>query len=228
MGSITMGPDKRLVKFIKEKYQITNFIETGTYQGGTTEWSADVFKNVYSIEFSEHWYNYTKERLKSRENVNLLFGDTKSILPDLLPKVNNAILWLDAHWCGDHSFGEKDQCPLLVELEIINSFKHLFDKLFIMIDDARLFLSPPHHPHSLTDYPDLAEIMQALTPDRQIYVFNDIILAVPKSYQHEFSILLQNLATEDLKVDVVPMPSIKNQIVRKIRHKISTIITRKK
>ncbi|GAA4197085.1 hypothetical protein GCM10022289_03770 [Pedobacter jeongneungensis] len=228
MGSMTMGPDKRLVEFIKEKYQITNFIETGTYQGGTTEWSADVFKNVYSIEFSEHWYNHTKERLKSRKNVNLLFGDTKSILPDILPEVNNAILWLDAHWCGDYSFGEKDQCPLLVELEIINRFKHLFDKLFIMIDDARLFLSPPPHPHSLTDYPDFSEIMQALTPERQIYVFNDIILAVPKSYRQEFNILLQNLATEDLKVDVVPMPSIKNQIVRKFRYKISTIMTRKK
>jgi len=226
MGIVTMGPDFRLIEFIKDNYEIKNFIETGTFYGGTTEWAAGHFEQVYSVEFSEHWYQKTKERLTVLQNVEILFGDTRSMLPGILGKIDNGILWLDAHWCSDHSYGEDDQCPILDELEIINSFKQLNHKLFILVDDARLFLAPPHHPHSLKDYPDIVAIIDVLKAGkRKIFVFNDIIIGVPEIYGETFCKFLQDLATIDLhkeddSVKVSP-PNLFQRIKNKLKRMLS-------
>jgi len=223
MGIVTMGPDFRLIQFIKEKYNVKNFIETGTFYGGTTEWAAPNFEHVHSIEFSEHWYKTTKERLSHLNNVQIHYGDTRSILPKLLEDTESAVLWLDAHWCSDHSYGEDDQCPLLDELAIINSFTKLQDQLFILIDDARLFLAPPHQPHALKDYPDIVQIINSLTTvPRKIYVFNDIIIGVPLKFENEFDAFLQHIATIDLnkapELLKTPKKSLFKRILRKLSH----------
>lgn len=225
MGIVTMGPDFRLIKFIKDNYQVKNFIETGTFYGGTTEWASDHFEQVYSVEFSEYWYNKTKERLTKHQNVKIIFGDTRSMLPGILSKVNNGILWLDAHWCSDHSYGEDDQCPILDELEIINSFIQLNEKLFILIDDARLFLSPPHHPHSLKDYPDIVAIIDVLKiGKRKIFVFNDIIIGVPEIYGETFGVFLQDIATIDLQKenDKAEIPRL--GLLRRVKNKLKKML----
>jgi hypothetical protein len=222
MGIVTMGPDFRVIEFIKQNYKVSNFIETGTYQGGTTEAASNIFERVFSIEFSEHWYDYTKERLAAVKNIQLFFGDTRAKLPEIMPQIDNAILWLDAHWCSNHSFGEEDQCPILEELDIINSFEKINQNIFILIDDARLFTSPPAVPHSLTDYPDLLTVIDHLKKDRVIYIFNDIIYAIPLIYKKDFDPFLQELATiEENKVVAHQPISLKRQVLIRIKQKLS-------
>ena len=73
---------------------------------------------------------------------------------------SNSLFWLDTHWCSSNSYGEEDQCPLMKEIEIINTSKA--DSI-ILIDDARLFLSPPPLPNSSHFYPGIAEVIEKLT-----------------------------------------------------------------
>ncbi len=210
-----MGPDKRLVEFIKNKYGIQNFIETGTYYGGTTEWASTLFKDVHSIELSEYWYNHTRNRLIDRKNIKLYFGDTREFLPKILSVVDSAILWLDAHWCADNSSGEDDQCPLMQELEIINEHTKNF---FILIDDARLFLAPPPEPNHIKFYPDLLSLIDILRlKNRHVYVYNDIIIAIPIIAKDEFDLFLQGLASQN------QLSPLKSTLYHRIKNKLTKL-----
>jgi glycosyltransferase involved in cell wall biosynthesis len=70
-------------------------------------------------------------------------------------------------------------CPLLGELAAIGS---LHPRSVILIDDARLFLSPPVAPQPLAGWPRLHEIVTALlrlSPDHRLLVVNDVLVFVP-------------------------------------------------
>jgi len=113
------------------------FIETGTYYGGTIFAMEPHFKQLYTVEYSEKYYNMTKGRY-SGNKINFLLGDSSVVFKDLLPKIDEkAIFFLDGHWsCEDTGQSEKD-VPLIEEVTHINElFKH---EAILIIDDYRLF-----------------------------------------------------------------------------------------
>lgn len=91
-----------------------------------------------------------------------------------------AIIWLDAHWNGPAPAGggEDDECPLLEEIRVVN--RSPFQNV-VLVDDARLFTSPPPPPHKPDQWPDLWAVLSALmaAPDRYIAICEDVIIAVP-------------------------------------------------
>ena len=188
-----MGIPEDITIFIKEKFNIRSFIETGTYQGNTAAWAARNFDNVYTIEFAEEIYNKTKLLHEHLTKVQFMFGDSREVLSRILPDAGRSVIWLDAHWCSLGSYGENDQCPLLKEIEIINTF----DKdHFILIDDARLFLSPPPLPNLITDYPNINQLVNLLNSgNRKIYIYEDVIFAVPDKAFSDIGDFLQSKAT---------------------------------
>jgi hypothetical protein len=114
------------------------FIETGTYLGETSQLASDIFNTVYTIEIYEELYNNAQNNFLNT-NVHPILGDSTNILPDLLPKINeNIVFWLDGHNSGPGTgVGEVD-FPVLQECEIIDkNFKG--DLGLILIDDVRLF-----------------------------------------------------------------------------------------
>jgi len=145
MGIIRMGVPKDLVVFLKGNYNINNFVETGTYLGDTALWASENFENAFTIEKSEIMFGKATNKHKNSK-VNFIFGDTREKLQEVISKLKGGtIFWLDAHWSGSDTYGQNDECPIVDEIKIINS--HSNSDFFIMIDDARLFLTPPPEPH---------------------------------------------------------------------------------
>ena len=100
---------------LKEKYNIRNVIETGTYKGVTTKWLANNFANVFSIEIMRKYFEEASLNLKGLSNVTLINSDSRSALASVLDKVQGTTLvFFDSHWYEN---------PLLPELEIITESK---------------------------------------------------------------------------------------------------------
>lgn len=180
MGIVRMGPPETLIRESAEKFNINYFIETGTYLGGTTAWASEIFQTVLTIEFSGELFQEAKEKFSKSHNVECFLGDSREQLQKIIVQLEGpSIFWLDAHWSGGITYGDKDQCPLIEELEILNESQH---NHFIFIDDARLFLSPPQPPHQVKYWPNFCEIIDALRKkysDKYIVIIEDVIIAVP-------------------------------------------------
>jgi FkbM family methyltransferase len=180
MGSVRMGPPAEILEKLKSNFSLQQFIETGTYLGETTYWASQLFERVITIEYSKTLYENAIERYQQQKNIQFLFGDTRSRLREIVPDLASpSVFWLDAHWCGWVTYGETDECPLLEEIEIINQSDQ---DHFILIDDARLFLSPPPLPHVAQQWPDITEVLKALESEnhrRYVVIFEDVIIAVP-------------------------------------------------
>jgi Glycosyl transferases group 1 len=86
-------------------------VETGCYEGKTTEALADMVCEVVTIESDDRVWSLSN-RLDAFTNVRRIKGDSPKVLETLLPSLDRPILfYLDAHW-GAHA-------PLLDELAAI-------------------------------------------------------------------------------------------------------------
>jgi hypothetical protein len=113
------------------------FVETGTLNGDTTFALEPYFDNLYTIEFSEKYYNNTKKRYNGSK-INFILGDSSIVFNSLLPKITEkSIFFLDGHWSsGDTGRSYKD-CPLNEEIMCIHNLFQ--NEGIIIIDDFRLF-----------------------------------------------------------------------------------------
>jgi hypothetical protein len=130
--------NETFLKQLKDDYkQYKIFIETGTFQGGTTFAMESIFEKIYTIEFSEKYYNETKKRYNGSK-IEFIHGDSSKEFVTLLPKINEkSILFLDGHWSSADTGRSAKDCPLIEEIILIN---HLFKKeAIVIIDDYRLF-----------------------------------------------------------------------------------------
>ncbi len=180
MGCVRFGAPRELVLWLRNTFDVKTFVETGTNRAETSVWASDEFQNVKTIEAYEPLFRNAVESYGSRRNIEFLLGDSREHIRQLVSSlVNPAIFWLDAHWCGTETFGNGDECPVLGELESLNASAVAH---FILIDDARLFLSPPPSPHDANHWPDIATICRALqnhSSNRYVAVHDDVIVAVP-------------------------------------------------
>jgi len=120
-------------------------VETGTYEGDTTEALRPHFGMVYTIEASKPLYERAQERFANAKNVRLLFGDSGKTLPIVLGQIRqHAVFWLDAHWCGGQTHGAVLSSAIMPELEAI--FAHPVRDHVILIDDARYFVGVAGYP----------------------------------------------------------------------------------
>jgi hypothetical protein len=126
------------------------------------------------------------------KNISFIHGNSPQELRTLSSGFDNPLFWLDAHWSGGTTAGENDECPLLAELDAIGEGK--FAQPVIIIDDARLFLSPPPPPHKWEQWPDIGTVLAALERCGDFYVVikDDAIIAVPASARSETVEFLRN------------------------------------
>jgi hypothetical protein len=183
MGKYRLGIPEDLALSLCQRYGIRTFVETGTYKGGTTAWAAQCFEHVVSIEVHLPYYEAACTKFSDVGNVELVFGDSGDVLGDVLMRIpESVILWLDAHWCGSYelSVGRPLECPLMRELRFVRNGD------LVMIDDARLFHSPPPRPHDPAQWPTMAEIVAALQ-DRVWFEHEDVLIFLPCGADYENS-----------------------------------------
>lgn len=95
---------------LKNRFNITTAIETGTCLGYTTLWLANNFEKVYTIELNKTYVDIARAKFLQYPNITSIHGNSEDVLKYL--KIDsNAIFFLDAHW--------GNQCPLLKELYAI-------------------------------------------------------------------------------------------------------------
>ena len=171
MGLVNFGVPEKEAEYLKNSMKLNVFVEGGTYLGGTAKNMSSKFDEVYTIEKSDAMFDMANEKLKDIPNVIMLKGDTREHLPGILKSNDNILFWLDAHWSGGETYGEEDECPLISELEIIFENNK---NCVILIDDSRLFLAPPPHPHNYKSWPSLTNILQVLPTDWELVEFEDV------------------------------------------------------
>jgi len=109
-----------------------------------------------------------------------LYGDSPEKLKEIISRSSiPSIFWLNAHWSGGQTYGENNECPLTKEIDIINNSQNSH---CILIDDARLFLSPPPHPYSAEEWPNITNVLNGLRAKNEknyIVIIEDVIICVP-------------------------------------------------
>jgi hypothetical protein len=161
------GIPQELVLAIRNRFQITDFIETGTYMGDTSKWAAKYFDRVITFEASSEVYSELQQN-KLPANCEAIFGDSSKLIQNYIN--GDSIYYLDAHYSSGNTF---NSYPLLNEIKEINA-KGFND--FIIIDDARFVLSKWNNERYCT----LTELLCELSKkDRYSIVFDDMIISVP-------------------------------------------------
>lgn len=132
-------------------------IETGTYQGATTEWFADhTDARVISVESSEWFFSYAQYRLSRLPRVQVLLSDSVTALRELALDVSltktRTLFYLDAHW--------NDYLPLADEIELmVNNWADFIAVIddFEVDDDAG---------YTFDDYGPGKRLDKSLIPDQ--------------------------------------------------------------
>jgi len=170
------GPDnhiykRRRVVSIAHRYSCETFIETGTFYGQMTNAVKRHFKNVLSVELFEPLYRLNKTSFSDFPNIHIYFGDSASVLKDMLEHATGRILfWLDGHYSGGTTACGDQVSPVLMELDQIR--EHARADHCILIDDARLFGSEGYPTFEATK----AKLL-AINPRYLISVDHDCIVA---------------------------------------------------
>ena len=179
MGAIEFSAPKKFIYSIQEKFQYTNFIETGTYMGETSIWASTLFKNVFTIEVNPELSQAAVRRAKGKDNISFICGDSSLMLKDISKNLTGTSLyWLDGHWCGGVS-KLTGECPLIAELNSILSR----DEDIVLIDDARFFMGIVPQPHDPEEWPRIDQVISLLKikyPAHEIIIEYDIIMCLPK------------------------------------------------
>jgi FkbM family methyltransferase len=220
MGSVHFSVPEELVLFLKRKFDLEDFVETGTFQGTSAAWAARHFKRVFTIEANERLWGAARARHVSLANVQFILGTSPEQLTKLLPNVNRPLFWLDAHWCGPHTAGESAECPLLAEIAAIAG-AHIEPNV-ILIDDARYFLAPPPsgHNHKWEQWPDLAAVVSALGNCGNPYIVaeDDVIAALPAAARADIVSFLRrpDRAAPPAVAPAVPQRPPTNHVQRRV------------
>ncbi len=99
---------------VKQKFDSTIFIETGTNDGDSVTLLAEFFQKLYSVEIKPEIYEAALLNTWRYTNIKLFNGNSVDVLDELCGSIkekNEIIFFLDAHWY--------DYWPILDELAVI-------------------------------------------------------------------------------------------------------------
>lgn len=197
--SSTISSD--LLEYLKKKFKLSVFIETGTFLGDTTRKASYIFDKVHSIELSKKLFENASYNLSDLKNVHLYHGDSSDVLPRILNTEKRDILfWLDGHFSeGDTALGT-NSTPIINEINAI--YVSNLENFIILIDDIRIFQKEiPSNPISLRGYPDISEIYeitQKLFPDSVFKIIGDIAIIVRSRIKASFSSIIDAITLSRL------------------------------
>ena len=165
---------KMVIEEYQKRYGCSVLVETGTYLGDMVGAQENNFKRIISIELDQHLYERAKRKFRKKSNITIYHGDSSKVLPQILTTITeNAIFWLDGHYCAGFTAKGDKETPIYEELEVI--FQDSIHDHILLIDDARLFTGG-------RDYPtikELSDFIRGKNKDYIVEVKDDIIRAMP-------------------------------------------------
>jgi hypothetical protein len=125
---------------LRNSYPNSIWIETGTFQGRTTEFLAGQGAYVYSIEPEPSLFSQASKNLSYCRNVKIIKGLSEDIFPVLLKEVSGRLnFWLDGHFSAGATHQGPQDTPILDELICISSNIGRYEGVCVFVDDIRLF-----------------------------------------------------------------------------------------
>lgn len=160
-----------------QKFRITNFVETGTFLGGTVEAVLNLFQQIYSIEVEPKLFADAKEKFSSYKHVQIIQGDSSEQIKNILANLDRpALFWLDAHYSAGITGKAKEDSALRAEVVLISEhinktkLKHV-----MLLDDARDFTGN-------NGYPTVSEVIMHVKenlPGYTVELRDDIVRIYP-------------------------------------------------
>lgn len=165
----------RNILVLADLFEISAFVETGTYRGGTVAAVIPRFDRIWSIELDQRLAQRAMQRFASAgEKVRIVQGDSATALPTVIGELPDRVLfWLDGHYSGPGTGKSDRESPVITEIEAIAT--HRADcRDVIIIDDAREFRGAEGYPH-------LDEFLEMLRRrfGRHVIVADDAIFMLP-------------------------------------------------
>jgi SAM-dependent methyltransferase len=179
MGAVTFSIDVELVRWLRKVLPLQIFIDTGTFEGETVARVAPFFDEIHTVDQAERYYKGACERFQDLPSVHAHHGNSPALLQTLRPRLQrlSVLYWLGASGGGTaQAPGEIGACLLLQELEAIG---RLNSDSAILIDDARLFLTPASNQ---ADRPGIHVVLHkllGLSAAHEILIVNDVIIFAP-------------------------------------------------
>lgn len=123
---------------IAKHFQVSAFVETGSYRGETAVFMSQFVSVVISVEIDPLNSEFARQACAGLANVKIHTGRSEDILPSIIESLNGAVLfWLDAHYQTGMIMGRR-RCPIFDELAAILARRQI--EPIIVIDDARKFI----------------------------------------------------------------------------------------
>ena len=139
----------------------TTVLEIGTFKGVTAKRLSRLFSKVVSVEIDPDLYEQAKRRCAGRHNIELHLGDGSKLLPQILARETNLLVFLDGHFSGEGTGQGDEPEPALSELDMIA--RNLDHVSGVVIDDFRLFGIEPGWPKKS----ELLSRLEAVFPQGQ-------------------------------------------------------------
>jgi hypothetical protein len=154
----------------QQQRRFRTFVETGTFTGEMIAAMRPHFERLISIEMAPAIYEAARRRFAGDSRVELLLGDSGSLLPNVLAALDHAALfWLDGHYMGGATARADLDSP--VKAELASLFRHPVRGHLVLIDDARLFTGTAGYP----TLDDLRGWVRRERPGTRVDVEADII-----------------------------------------------------
>ena len=164
---------QRVVLEYARRFRLTTLIETGTYYGEMIAAIGKHFQQIYSIELEPRLAQLAQKRFRGNANVEIIAGDSQSVVPQLVLRVNEPCLWwLDAGYCG--WVGELGN-PNRLGTELYSILADSRHDHVILMDDA-------DGVNGEGGSPTLEELIASIVknyPGRQVEVAHNIIRITP-------------------------------------------------
>jgi len=117
------------------------YVETGLWFGKQLRIAVNFFDHVVGIELDAYWYEHCVTLAADWENVELLHGDTRELLPVVSERFSDEpiAVKLDAHWCATTPPIPITELPVWDELGVLAARDQ---PDIVAVDDVHVFGRP--------------------------------------------------------------------------------------
>jgi hypothetical protein len=166
---------RKQIQKVQSQFNLTNFLETGTFMGEMISAQLNIFSNIHSIEIDSALHGRAQKLFRKYPHVHIYLGDSGEFLPKIIKSLPiNTLFWLDAHFMGPIAGKGDLYSPIRKEVEEIVAWSTSCP--YILIDDASSMNGKGERP----SVEDIKIIVQKKYPLAFITLQNNILMILPE------------------------------------------------